>query len=131
MSNQFQRVINHLNSIGISVKLGGSSFFVNHPTNPTIIISNRLNKEKNGLFILLHEAGHSLQPKNNIGVNAYKNIDIDENPNKTKEFNMLMFMNEIDAWDRGEELAKELNLEINWKSFNKIKKECLLTYFSV
>jgi hypothetical protein len=129
MSNQFQRVINHLNSIGVNVKLGGSSFFVNHPTNPTIIISNRLNKEKNGLFILLHEAGHSLQPKNNVGVNAYKNIDIDETPKRTKEFNMLMFINEVDAWDKGEALAKKLNLKIDWKAFNKIKKECLLTYF--
>jgi len=127
---QFQKVVNHLSSSGVVVKLGGSSFFVNHPTQPTIIISNRLNKEKNGLFILLHEAGHSLQPKNNVGVNAYKNIDIAENPNKTKEFNMLMFMNEVDAWDRGEALANELKLEIDWKAFNKIKKECLLTYFS-
>jgi hypothetical protein len=129
MSNQFKKVTNYLNSIGVGVKLGGSSFFVNHPTNPTIIISNRLNKEKNGLFILLHEAGHSLQPKNNVGVNAYKNIDIDETPKRTKEFNMLMFMNEVDAWDRGEALAKKLDLKIDWKAFNKIKKECLLTYF--
>jgi len=129
MSNQFKKVTNYLNSIGVGVKLGGSSFFVNHPTNPTIIISNRLNKEKNGLFILLHEAGHSLQPKNNVGVNAYKNIDIDETPKRTKEFNMLMFINEVDAWDKGEALAKKLNLKIDWKAFNKIKKECLLTYF--
>jgi hypothetical protein len=127
---QFQKVVNHLSNSGVVVKLGGSSFFVNHPTQPTIIVSNRLNKEKNGLFILLHEAGHSLQPKNNVGVSAYKNIDIAENPNKTKEFNMLMFMNEVDAWDRGEALAKELDLEIDWVAFNKIKKECLLTYFS-
>jgi hypothetical protein len=128
--NQFQTVVNHLSNSGVVVKLGGSSFFVNHPTQPTICVSSRLNKEKNGLFILLHEAGHSLQPKNNIGINAYKNIDIDETPNKTKEFNMLMFMNEVDAWDRGEALANELKLEIDWNAFNKIKKECLLTYFS-
>jgi len=38
------------------------------------------------------ECGHALQPVNNVGCNAYKNIDNDEHP---KEFMMGQFLNEI------------------------------------
>lgn len=127
---QFQIVRNYLESIGVGTAVVLHSMFFNHPTKPTVCINKRYNLEKNGLYIYLHEAGHALQPKENVGVNAYKNIDVDETPSKTKEFNMLMFMNEVDAWNRGEQLAKDLGLVIDWKAFNKIKNECLLTYFT-
>ena len=43
--------------------------------------------------MLLHEVGHVLQPPTNVGVNSYKNIDIDVHP---KEYEMGRFLNEVD-----------------------------------
>jgi hypothetical protein len=82
---------------------------------------------ENGLFALLHECGHSLQPVNNVGCNAYKNIDNDDHP---KEFMMGQFLNELDAWNRGWDIAQKLNLKINVKQFEKEKQLALLTYFT-
>jgi hypothetical protein len=59
------------------------------------------------LYALLHECGHTLQPANNVGINAYKNIDSDEHP---KKFVLGRLMNEIDAWDKGLKIAKEMAL---------------------
>jgi dsDNA-binding SOS-regulon protein len=37
-------------------------------------------------------------------------------------------MNEIDAWDKGLEIANDLGLKLDMKSWNKEKEEALITY---
>jgi hypothetical protein len=42
---------------------------------------------------------------------------------------MLQFLNEVDAWDRGESIALELNIQLDKKRWTKEKEEALLTYY--
>lgn len=121
----FQKVVDYLRERGIYVQLATSTNYFGGGVN-LINIHHRYNLEKNGLFALLHEAGHSLQNTDEFGPNHYKRIDDDEQPTK---FNMYRFMNEVDAWDRGEKLAEELGIQLNKKDFVKSKEEALLTYY--
>lgn len=124
----FQTVVDYISKEkGIRVELTDSTWFVGH-NSKLICIHRSYNLEKNGLYALLHECGHALQPVTNVGVNCYKNIDEDEKP---KEFSMKKFINEVDAWDKGLELAKKLEIEVDVKRFNKEKDLALLTYFTV
>ena len=91
-----------------------------------IFIHHNYNLEKNGLYALLHEAGHVLQDDTPYGSNHYKKIDDDEQP---KKYKMYQFMNEVNAWDNGYELANKLGIQLNKKEFHKQKEEALLTYY--
>lgn len=124
---KFQKVVDYIKNLkGIEVSLSNSTCFMGH-FNRQIFIHHNYDLNENGLFALLHECGHVLQPVTNIGSNAYKNIDSDEHP---KEFMMGQFLNELDAWNRGWEIAEKLNLKIDLKKFEKEKEVALLTYFT-
>ena len=121
----FQKVVDYLSKRGIYVNLTTTTNFWGGGMN-IINIHHKYNLEKNGLFALLHEAGHSLQGTEQFGPNHYKRIDEDEKP---KLHNMHLFINEVDAWDRGERLAKRLGIKLDKKAFHKQKEEALLTYY--
>ena len=121
----FQKVVDYLKTRGIYVQLSASTNFFGGGVN-LINIHHNYNLEKNGLFALLHEVGHSLQNTEVYGPNHYKRIDDDDQPTK---FNMYRFINEVDAWNRGERLAEELGIQIDKKEFSKSKEEALLTYY--
>jgi hypothetical protein len=124
---QFQKVVDYIGNLkGIEVSLSNSTCFMGH-FNRQIFIHHNYDLNENGLFALLHECGHALQPVNNVGCNAYKNIDNDDHP---KEFMMGQFLNELDAWNKGWDIAQKLNLKINVKQFEKEKQLALLTYFT-
>ena len=124
----FQKVVDYIfKEKGVRVILAGSTCFFGHESK-LISIHRSYNLDKNGLFSLLHECGHALQPVTNTGVNCYKNIDADVKP---KEFAMKQFINEVDAWDRGLNLAYELGIKLDIKKFEKEKNTALLTYFVV
>ena len=123
----FQSVCDYIKAKkGVVVKLsGGITSFMGH-FNRTIFIHHNYDLTKNGLYALLHEVGHSLQPPTSVGSNSYKNFDEDENK---REFEMGRFLNELDAWNIGLEVAKKLNITINENEWNKEKDEALLTYW--
>lgn len=124
--SQFNKLKSYLENNGVKVEITTDTNYV-QPTQ-TINIHHRYNMEVNGLYALLHEAGHWLQNDDisytqNLKNQFYRSIDSDI---KTS---MIMFMHELDAWNRGEQLAKDLNIEINEKLFEKSKQEALLTYY--
>jgi transposase len=122
---QFKRVSDFLISeLGISVKLGNCSRFIR--SQKKIIIHRNHNLEKNGLYVLLHEAGHAFQPETYTGANLYKAIDDTRFPIK---FAMYQFFNEQDAWNKAIEIAETLKIKIDARAFNKIKEDSLLTYY--
>jgi hypothetical protein len=124
---EFQKVVDWIGNLkGIEVSLSNTTCFMGH-FNRQIFIHHNYDLNENGLYALLHECGHVLQPVTNIGANSYKNIDTDEHP---KEFMMGQFLNELDAWNRGWEIAQNLKLKINVKQFEKEKEIALLTYFT-
>lgn len=122
----FQKVVDFIyKEKGVRVELSNSTCFMGHE-NKVIYVHRSYNLEKNGLFALLHECGHVLQPVTNIGVNCYKNIDEDLKP---REFAMNRFINENDAWEKGLNLAKNLGIEVDIRKYEKEKEIALLTYF--
>jgi hypothetical protein len=122
---QFQKVVDWVKEEkGVEVLLGRSTHYNNYTKR--IFIHHNHNLEKNGLYSLLHEVGHTLQPQTYTGANLYKSIDDLEKP---LHFAMYQFINEQDAWNKAAQIADLLSLKINVREFNKIKEECLLTYF--
>lgn len=122
----FQKVVDYIKQEkGVDVKLGGTTVYLGMSLK-RIFVDYRYNLEKNGLYALLHEVGHALQPETNTGANFYKSIDDDKQP---KRFAMYQFMNEVDAWERGYQLAQQLGIDIDDRRFNKEKDDALMTYF--
>ena len=123
---EFQKVVDYIKTKkGVDVKLGQITSYMG-PFNRRIFIHHNYDLRNNGLIALLHEIGHVLQPPTNVGVNSYKNIDIDVHP---KEYEMGRFLNEVDAWEKGYEVSEKLNLKINKNDWNNQKQEALLTYW--
>lgn len=122
----FQKVVDFLKSYNVNVMIDCVTYYIKTEDEQSICIHHNYNLEKNGLITLLHEAGHVLQNNDNGVWNHYKDIDDMEKP---KEYNMYQFMNELDAWNRGEELIELLNLNVNPKRYHKQREEALLTYF--
>ena len=123
---QFQKVVDFLKLYDVNVMIDSATYYIQTEDEKTICIHHNYNLEKNGLIALLHEAGHVLQNDDVYGPNHYKRIDDMEKP---KEFNMYQFLNEVDAWRRGEELIEVLDLEVEPKRWYEQKEEALLTYY--
>lgn len=122
----FEKVSNWIfEKKGVEVKLGQITCYFGGKFN-RIFIHHNFNLEKNGLFALLHECGHVLQPKGSEGINRYKAIDEERFP---KKYRMHRFFNEVDAWEKGLQIAEELGIQLDMKAFNKIKEDSLKTYF--
>ena len=90
-----------------------------------INIHHNYDLNNNWLYALLHECGHTLQPANNVGINAYKNIDSDEHP---KKFVLGRLMNEIDEWDNGLQISKEFGLKIDISAWEREKENDFFSY---
>ena len=125
-TKNFQTVVDYLNDLGVNVMIDCVTYCIKTEDEISICILHNYNLEKNGLIALLHEAGHVLQNDETWGPNHYKNIDDMEKP---KEYNMYQFINELDAWNRGEELIELLDLNVDSKRFHKQREEALLTYY--
>lgn len=124
----FQKVVDYIyTKKGIAVQLSQMTNYMGHFTR-VINIHHNYDLNNNGLYALLHECGHTLQPANNVGINAYKNIDSDEHP---KKFVLGRLMNEIDAWDKGLQIAKELGLKIDISAWEREKENALITYLEL
>ena len=42
---------------------------------------------------------------------------------------MYKFINEVNAWDKGLDIANKLGIKVDANEYNKVKEESLLTYF--
>ena len=122
----FQKVVDFLKSYDVNVMIDSVTYYIKTEDEQSICIHHNYDLEKNGLIALLHEAGHVLQSNNNGVWNHYKDIDDMEKP---KEYNMYQFMNELDAWNRGEELIELSDLNVDSKRYHKQREEALLTYY--
>jgi hypothetical protein len=124
---RFQKIVDYIKlKADVNVVLGSTTNY--NRTTKEITIHFNHNLEKNGLYALLHEVGHALQPTSSIGINRYMNIDDTIYP---KQYAMHLFLNEVDAWNKGINVAVELDISLNSREFNKLKEESLVTYFKV
>lgn len=107
---------------GTEVRIGEMDSFV--PSLNRIFVNGSAEPDMQ-LIALIHEAGHSFQTEHD---NRYKKIDPDDNPRARNTFVNLRYENEVNAWDRGENLAIELDLDVNWDLLTTERVEALKTY---
>jgi hypothetical protein len=80
-------------------------------------------------YLLLHELGHMTLRKGRKGYSqsieyAYKNFS-----DRSKANKIAVVEEEYKAWEEGYKLAKRKRLFVDRSNFQKIKTECLQTYF--
>ncbi len=99
-----------------------------------ITISKRQGPEKR-LYALLHECGHLLIQQNNVKYEEnyptqarmnqfFTNKQIE----RSKDYRVETLIEEIEAWNRGTNLAKRLGIFINEKNYRKLANECIYSY---
>ena len=109
------------NKKGITVKLGEKTQFLG-PYEREILIHHNYDLRQNGLFMLLFECGKSLQPQNPL------QQDLRKKPN-VSQIRYEQDLSDLDAWNRGEEIIKELKLNVNISDYLNFKRAYLLKYF--
>lgn len=122
----FKKVVEHIRETkGIDVELGHLTKFDGFFSR-LITIHHNYDLKRNGLYVLLKECGHVLQPTTNIGINEYKKLNSKTNPT---EYKMGEFLKELDAWESGYKLAKNLGIQINKEEWENEKNKSLIEYF--
>ena len=104
------------------------------PADKLITISTRQNEEKQ-LYSLLHECGHLILAKNETSYEkkypsstkmAYFNSN--KRLARSPQYKVDILAEEIDAWRKGEDLAKRLDIWIDEENYYKTKSKCVYTY---
>ena len=94
-----------------------------------VFIDSRSHPEKK-LYILLHECGHILIE--NSGRNRLYNLSQQVEPVMGQRVNrkkkVAVISEEIEAWKRGESLARKLDIKINSGKFDKIRADAIMSY---
>jgi antirestriction protein ArdC len=98
----------------------------NHSYDPETneVFVSRQGSDKNVFYTLLHETGHAIQ-YNMRTPPSFTNYDPDVKTLVTMYHNMS---EEIDAWQRGYDLAKRLKIPINQKDYDKYAAKYVATY---
>ena len=104
------------------------------PDDRMITISTRQGLEKQ-LYSILHECGHLILQNNDDLYNAKYPSSAkmaNYNSNRTLErsvgYKVDVMTEEIDAWKKGKDLAKRLNIYVDEDNYYSISTKCLYTY---
>lgn len=95
----------------------------------TITIAANASIEKQ-VFYLIHECGHHLISQHpgdpNRFLAGYNQID--SHVVRTFQHRLACLEEEMEAWQRGRNLAKKLNLKLDEEALEKLRVHCLRTY---
>jgi len=96
-----------------------------------IIINTRSGAEIQ-LYALLHECGHLIIRKSKDYKSKYPVSCKLQSKNKQIEgsiaYKMDVVREEIEAWDKGKDLAKRLNIHLDEQKFLNLVNKCVMTY---
>ena len=94
-----------------------------------IVLNSRNHVEKR-LYILLHECGHLLinSTKRDRVFALSRNTEAVMGNRTTRKRRVAVLSEEIEAWKRGERLAKRLQLRINEDKFDKMRANAIMSY---
>lgn len=79
-------------------------------------------------YLLLHELGHVLLNENEKVFKASSGYGQTFFTNNTITNKVSIVEEELFAWDVGKNLAKEMKLKINRRSFERLKSHCISSY---
>lgn len=135
VSRSIKALLTWCEEAGVVVKFSSTVPSEWNEENNVITVSTRHTKEVQ-LCYLLHEAGHMLaarfpDPNRQIEGRGYARIsDVDTAHNSLKIDKTYVVIDEIDAWERGFQLAQRLKLKLDTDKFNLIRSNSLQTYFA-
>ena len=95
-----------------------------------IVLNSRNHIEKR-LYILLHECGHILINNNSMDRVFSLSQDTDAilgGRKVSRERRVAKLTEEIEAWKRGEALARRLGIKIDEKKFDRIRADAIMSY---
>ena len=95
-----------------------------------VILNSRNHIEKR-LYILLHECGHILINNNSLDRTfslSQKTEAIMGGRKVSRERRVAKLTEEIEAWKRGESLARRLGIEIDERKFDKVRADAIMSY---
>jgi hypothetical protein len=117
-----RKVIQYLESRKVSVRKGRDNVY--YPEEK-VIIYNASGGPKTQLYTLLHEAGHFLQEKSR-NFTVHNLIYQDEIYTKYQKYRLLE--QEMDAWNRGLQLAHKLGIKIDEIDYRKTAAYYVMFY---
>ncbi len=95
------------------------------PSIKQIKINNKFSYEIQ-LFALLHECGHMMILNDKNYFEKYPSLI--HIGSKSKKYNVDVVCEEIDAWRKGKQLAKKLNIRINQKKYYREMIKYIFSY---
>lgn len=130
---KFKKLIKWINSKNWDIEFGTYEDQM-LPFDRIIQINNKF-KIENQLYACLHECGHLILRLNKNYKykypHSYKEFSKPTKNKKlikTKQCQIDIISEEIDAWNKGKWLAKKLNLNINEENYNKEMYKFVFTY---
>lgn len=94
-----------------------------------VYINSRNHIEKR-LYILLHECGHILidSCRRDRIYSLSRNTEAVIGNRVSKKRRVAVISEEVEAWKRGERLAKKLQIPVNEEKFDKIRADAIMSY---
>ena len=91
---------------------------------------NSRNHIEKRLYILLHECGHILidNGKRDRLFSLSKTTEAIMGKRESRKRRVAVLSEEVEAWKRGERLARRLGININAKKFDNIRADAIISY---
>lgn len=84
---------------------------------------------KSWIYTMLHELGHAInRSKKSFSYRSWKLSELGESVTTDKVATVQIMREEIEAWETGLKIAKELMIEIDRKDYDRYSSNCLLKY---
>ena len=91
-------------------------------------INSRMHAEKR-LHVLIHECGHVLINRNRERpFRLSKHARVSHYSKISRDKRVSVLSEEMEAWRRGENLARRLSIDFDVEKFDKLKTTCLMGY---
>ena len=94
-----------------------------------VVLNSRNHIEKR-LYVLLHECGHVLidNGKRDRLFSISKTTEAIMGKKESRKRRVAVLSEEVEAWKRGERLARRLGIDINYEKFDKISADAIISY---
>lgn len=130
LSNSYKAIESWAYSKGYDVLLETDGADGVYFTCNQIVLNSRNHIEKR-LYILLHECGHILINNNSFDRVFSLSLDTEAimgGKKVSRKRRVAKLAEEIEAWKRGENLARRLGVKINEEKFDKIRSDAIMSY---
>ena len=129
-----EKLIEWTNKKNFDVHFGHCLTDEYRPADRLITISTRFGEEKQ-LYAFLHECGHLLLGKDEKSYtkkypSSAKMWEFNSNKKleRSKKYKVDVVSEEIDAWRKGKEIAKRLDIYVNDENYYSLMSECVYGY---